>query len=97
MRARIGRLLRRWADRIDPDNEIRLSGLSFTFEANRGSVVHGELGVHRAGTKGVPLLYRPEDYDKAWTGADDRPPRVLWENINEGRRPFVEHPSGERS
>ncbi len=94
MRARIGRLLRGWADRIDPDGWPQPSGLSFTFENGRGAVLHGELGSHGPRVKGCPLYRIGEaEYARAWADADDRPPRVLWENLTEGRRPFVEHPS----
>ncbi len=38
---RLARLFRRAADRMDPANAPRATGLSFTFEPGRGVVVHG--------------------------------------------------------
>ena len=91
MRPRIGRLLRRIADRIDYAGAPKSVGLSFTFESRRGAVLHGEFGVNRADSKGCPLYYLGgDDYNRAWTDADEPPLRVLWENLAAGRRPFVE-------
>lgn len=92
MRVWLGRLLRRWADRIDYKGAPKAMGWSFTFEEGRGIVFHDSHG------KGCGLWYLGDsEYDKAFSGADDRPPRVMWENINEGRRPFVDYGPGERS
>ncbi len=91
MRARIGTLLRRVANRLDPSGEPRPSGLSFTYENGIGMVLHGELGCHRATTKGRTLWLLDADEGRAWSDADDRPPRVLWKNLSEGRRPFVDY------
>ncbi len=95
MRARIGRLLRRWADRIDDTGAPKHTGLSFTYENGRGMVLHGEFGSIKASRdiKGCSLWrIGEEDYDRAWWDADDPAPRVLWENLAEGRRPFLEYP-----
>lgn len=91
MRPRIGGLLRRVANRLDPSGEPRSSGLSFTFENGKGMVLHGGLGCHGPTTKGRTLWLIDTDEDRAWSDADDRPPRVLWKNLSEGRRPFVEN------
>lgn len=94
MRSWVGGLLRHWADRIDHAGTPKCFGMTFTFERGRGIVLHGEPGVTSTDRKGCSLWYLGDaEYEKAWTEADDRPPRVLWENINEGRRPFVEYPS----
>ncbi len=41
MKRWLARRLRDFADRIDPANAPRSTGLSFTFEPGRGVVIHG--------------------------------------------------------
>lgn len=87
VRSWVGGLLRRWADRIDYKGAPRAIGWSFTFDRGKGIVFHD------SHDKGCSLWRLGDlDYDKAYSGAADRPARVLWENLAEGRRPFVEHP-----
>ena len=60
IRARFGKVLRRWADRIDHHGAPRAMGRSFTFEPGRGIVFH-------EGSKtGCPIYYLGmDDYEKA--------------------------------
>lgn len=92
MRRWIGEKLRRWADRIDHKGAPKSVGLTFTFERGRGAVLHGEFGSTSTDRKGCLLWYLGDDeHEKAWTDSEDRPSRVLWENLAEGRRPFVDN------
>ncbi len=88
----LGGILRRVANRLDPSGEPRPSGLSFTFERGKGAVMHGELGCHGRTTKGRTLWLIEADEGRAWSDADDRPPRVMWKNIAEGKEPRVVWP-----
>lgn len=65
MRARLGRLLRRWADRIDPTNAPRKSGYSYTIERHATKYPNG-IAVHLDGT-GCPFWVVPADANRAWT------------------------------
>lgn len=59
-RTRIGKVLRRWADRIDHHGAPRALGRSFTFEPGRGIVFHED------SKTGCPLYYLGmDDYDRA--------------------------------
>jgi hypothetical protein len=65
----VGRLLRRWADRIDPANAPRKSGYSYTVE--RGTPQRRNpngIAVHIDGT-GCPFWVLPSDTPRAWTEA----------------------------
>jgi hypothetical protein len=91
----LGDRLRRLADRIDHAGAPKSVGLTFTFEKGRGAVLHGEFGVTSTDRRGCLLWYLGDDeYEKAWSEADDRPSRVLWENLAEGRKPFVDYGEG---
>ena len=76
LRTRLGWRLRRVADRIDPDNEPRcISPYSFTFELYEGIRFRDD-------GKGCPLWYLTEsDHERAWTEANNRPPRIDWETM----------------
>lgn len=55
----LGRIMRRIADRIDPEHAPRAVGWSFTFEPYRGLVWNDE-------RRGCPVWYRSEaDYQRA--------------------------------
>lgn len=64
-RARLGRLLRTWADRIDHEHAPRLLSTSFTFEKGRGQVFRDD-------GKGCRLAYLDgaANYERAHTEAD---------------------------
>lgn len=65
MRTRIGKALRRWADRIDYEGAPRAVGWSFTIEQGRGAVFR------EGRQQGCPLWYLGQaDYDRAHTEAD---------------------------
>jgi hypothetical protein len=67
-------LLRRIADRLDPDNAPRaLSGSAFTFETTGMRL--------RSDGRGCPLWYIGEDdYQRAHTEADTRHVRIDWQH-----------------
>lgn len=67
MRTRIGRLLRRWADRIDPQHAPFPAGYSYTIERGRTKNPNG-IAVHIDGT-GCPFWIIPADRNLAWTEA----------------------------
>ena len=70
MRARVGRLIRRCADRIDPANAPRKSGYSYTVE--RGTPQRRNpngIAVHIDGT-GCPFWITPADKRRAYDEAD---------------------------
>lgn len=80
MRARAGSLLRRLANRVDPDGALAASGLSFTFEDGRGFVLRGEPGVHKMSDRrdpGCELLYIRREYDRAHTQSGREGGRTL--------------------
>lgn len=56
-------LLRRIADRIDPDGAPQITHLSFTFEEGEGIR-------YREDGKGCPIAYFPEDYERAHEESD---------------------------
>lgn len=65
----MGRLLRRWADRIDPQHAPRKSGYSYTVE--RGTPARRNpngIAVHLDGT-GCPFWTMPGDRERAYTEA----------------------------
>lgn len=66
MRTRLGRLLRRWADRIDPGHAPRKSGYSYTVE--RRTRNPNGIAVHIDGT-GCPFWVLPEDTHRAFSEA----------------------------
>lgn len=68
MRARVGRLLRRWADRIDPQHAPRKSGYSYTVELGSKSKYPNGIAVHVDGT-GQPFWTMPADGDLRFTDA----------------------------
>lgn len=72
-------------------DDLVLSGLSFTYEANRGMVLHGEFGTYVANRpiKGVPLLFHQADRVKAYTDADRPVPEVQWQNVNDRTPPYT--------
>lgn len=83
IRARVGKFLRKHADRIDPDGAPRGGGYSFTFELNEGIRF-------RSDGKGCPLWYLGKaDYERAHLEADNRPPRINW-----GTMTLREYPAG---
>jgi hypothetical protein len=85
---RLARFLRDLADRIDHDGAPKFTGWSFTFELHKGIRFHED-------GKGCPLAYIGDvDYERAHTEADNPPPRVDWEALAEGRRPFLIPPEG---
>lgn len=64
VRGRIGRFLRRWADRIDYEGAPRLMGWTFTFETGEGIRF-------RQDERGCRLAYLGNvEYAKAHTEAD---------------------------
>lgn len=72
IRAKVGRILRRVADRIDYRGAPRSIGHSFTFELNEGIRL-------RTDGRGCPLWYLGEaDHDRAHEEADNRTPRIDW-------------------
>jgi hypothetical protein len=78
-------LLRRVADRIDHAGSPKAVGWSFTFEQGRGIVFR------EGHNMGCPLWYLgDDDHDLAYDRAEDRPVRVLWENLAAGRRPYTD-------
>lgn len=71
----VGYWLRRWADRIDPDNGPQGIGWSFTFEDRRGIVF-------REDRRGCPLWYLGErDYARAHSEADTDHAIVNWREM----------------
>jgi hypothetical protein len=96
----VGRLLRRWADRIDPANAPRKSGYSYTVE--RGTPQRRNpngIAVHIDGT-GCPFWIIPADRGRAWTEAatDWRSPQQklhdvfqqFGDAVDDAMRPAVE-------
>lgn len=82
MRRRIGEWLRRLADRIDWVGAPRWSGMTFTFEAEQGVVVHKGVLLASKGISqpGCPLWYLGEDeYQKAYTEAANPGLWVNWQ------------------
>lgn len=80
IRTRIGRLLRKYADRVDPDGAPRMMGASFTFERGRGLVWNED-------RRGCPVAYLGvTDYERAHTEALDPAPRVDWKALARGGR-----------
>lgn len=67
MRARLGGLLRRWADRIDPQHAPRKSGYSYTVERTSTKYPNG-VAIHVDGT-GCPFLLLPAHKDRAYSEA----------------------------
>ncbi|WP_305780031.1 hypothetical protein [Nocardia nova] len=64
MRARIGRWMRKWADRIDDHGAPKLTNYSFTFETGEGIRFRDD-------RRGCRIAYLGDDeYDKAHTEAD---------------------------
>jgi hypothetical protein len=73
-RARVGRRLRCYADRIDPAGAPRAIGWSFTYE-NRQGVVFRDDG------RGCPLWYLgTDDHERAHAEADTEHMIVNWRN-----------------
>ena len=58
MTRRLASMLRRLADRLDPDGQMRAPGLSFSFRDRVGIVFHRD-------ERGCPLWYRAGDYGQA--------------------------------
>jgi hypothetical protein len=97
VRTRLGRLLRRWADRIDPQHAPFPAGYSYTVERGRTKNPNG-IAVHIDGT-GCPFWIMPADRNRAWTEAatDWRSPQQklhdvfqqFGENIDDAMRPAV--------
>jgi hypothetical protein len=72
MKKWLGKKMRTWADRMDPDGAPRLIGYSFTFEKGEGIRF-------RKDRKGCRLAYLGKDeYDKAWSESDTQPLRIPW-------------------
>lgn len=98
MRASVGRLLRRWADRLDPDNALRRSGYSYTVE-RRSTHNPNSVKLHIDGT-GSTFWVSPADQEKRFTDAatDWRSPdekladmlTQFGQNIDDAMRPAVE-------
>jgi hypothetical protein len=75
VRTRIGWWLRCWADRIDPHNAPRITGMTLTLETDKGWVLHPD------GGKGMRIAYLGRaEYDKAHTEATSPPRRIDWVN-----------------
>lgn len=97
MRARLGRLLRRWADRLDPQHAAKPFTWSFTYERSgaRGAVTEK----HTDG-RGCPLWMYVGDEPRAFDEADSdwRSPeqkladmiKQFGENVNDAMRPAAE-------
>jgi hypothetical protein len=64
----VGRLLRRWADHIDPANAPRKSGYSYTVELGSRTKYPNGIAVHVDGT-GQPFWVMPVDGDRRFTEA----------------------------
>lgn len=76
MRARVGRLLRRWADRIDPASAPTLTGWSYTHEKRGPRDTHL---VWREDGRGCPVWYMGDaDLARSFTEADSD-----WRTANE--------------
>lgn len=72
MRQKIARLLFTWAERLDPDRAVRLTGLSLTLERGEGWRL-------REDKRGMRVCYLGvSEYDKAHTEADNPPFRIDW-------------------
>lgn len=66
MSARLARILRRWADRLDPAGTVRqVTGWSYTYEPYKGLVWHPD-------ERGCLVWYRTGDLDRAYQGAEQR-------------------------
>jgi len=63
----VGRLLRRWADRLDPDNALRRSGYSYTVE-RRSTHNPNSVKLHIDGT-GSAFWVSAADQEKRFTDA----------------------------
>lgn len=76
MRARLGRLLRRWADRIDPAHAPTPTGWSYTHEKRGPRDTHL---VWREDGRGCPVWYIGDgDLNRSFTEADSD-----WRTANE--------------
>ena len=72
IRARVGWWMRRWADRIDPENTPQAIGWSFTFEHRRGIKFRDD-------GRGCPLWHISEsDYQRAHAESDTAHMIVDW-------------------
>jgi len=68
VRARVGRLLRRWADRIDPDNAPQPTGYTYTHERHTPTDTRIKW---RDDGRGCPVYYIGEaDLTRSFTEAD---------------------------
>lgn len=82
-RSRIGKVLRRLADRIDHHGAPRSIDWSFTFERGKGLVFHNDRGT------GCPLYFLGMDeYEKAHR-EDDAQPVVMEERIPADLNPWA--------
>lgn len=76
MRARIGRWLRAWADRIDYHGAYRITGYTFTMRPGEGLQVQW-------GGDGCPIVYSGEDnYQRAHAGPRDAVPSFTEQHAN---------------
>lgn len=75
VRSRVGRVLRRLAERVDPDGAPRGGGYSFTFENGIGIVF-------REDGRGCPLWYLSKaDYERAHDEADSMHTTINWQTM----------------